>query len=580
MDEPIDARSSELASGEVYAGWKVERELARGGMGVLYLARHPRLPRTDVIKVLSPYLSSSQRFRDRFLAEATRMSSLSHPHVMPIHDSGQADDGTLYLVMPFIAGGDLRKLIRETGPLEPRRAARLVAQVGAALDAAHRIGVVHRDVKPENVLLASVEPDDNDHALLTDFGISREELSATTLTATGELLLTPAYAAPEQALGHVVDARADQYALACILVELLTGRPPYENATPVALLMAHLQDPVPKVAARIGLSAELDDVLSRALSKQPENRYANCRDFANAAAAVLDPGGVRVTGETAKPVMPAADATVHAAVPVSPPPSSPPPVAPPRSQPPSSHPPQNSPPPNAPTPQLPQPFGDGYGFGAPPPQRKSRRGVVLAVVGVLVVAGAGTGIAVAVSGGDGDKPATTTPAASAQQYDALLARLPPTVSQSGACQNITGQLPANEKGRVQTLAKCTVGFTDATLTVTYRTLLGTSDQVTNFRQSVLGLGGKNHHGGNCATLTLDPGEQPSAVGFAQDVKHDTVDGRIFCSVSATDPKLWYLQFNLKEGSLPILTEAETTLTGGVATADARLSDLYGVSPVN
>ncbi len=245
----------DLQPGQLFAGWRIERELARGGMGVLYLAHHPRLPRTDVIKVLSPMLSTDQRFRERFLREVTRMSTLSHPHLMTIHDSGESDDGTLYLVMPFVAGGDLRALLKRGGPLPPARAAKIVSQLGAALDAAHRVGVVHRDVKPENVLLASVEPDDTDHAVLTDFGISREDMASNTLTATGELLLTPAYASPEQVLGQTVDARADQYALACILYELLTGDPPYRNDVQVVMLMAHVQEPIPRIGGRFGLPA-------------------------------------------------------------------------------------------------------------------------------------------------------------------------------------------------------------------------------------------------------------------------------------------------------------------------------------
>ncbi len=258
VSEPVTV----LSPGQVFAGWRIERELARGGMGVLYLAHHPRLPRTDVIKVLSPLLSSDQRFRERFLREVTRMSTLSHPHLMTIHDSGEAPDGTLYLVMPYIAGGDLRALLKAGGPLPPARAAKLVSQLGAALDAAHRVGVVHRDVKPENVLLASVEPDDSDHALLTDFGISREDMATNTLTATGELLLTPAYASPEQVLGGTVDARADQYALACILYELLTGAPPFRNDVQVVMLMAHVQEPIPKIAARLGLAPAIDEVIA------------------------------------------------------------------------------------------------------------------------------------------------------------------------------------------------------------------------------------------------------------------------------------------------------------------------------
>jgi serine/threonine protein kinase len=288
VEPPFDG----LLPGQIYAGWLIERELASGGMGVIYLGQHPRLPRTDVIKVLKPVLSNDPRFRERFLAEANRMSALSHPNVMPIHDSGQAEDGSLYLVMPYVTGGDLRQLLN-AGVLPPLRASRLISQLASALDAAHRIGVVHRDVKPENVLLAVRDTRDADHAILTDFGISRETAVPTTLTATGELLLTPAYAAPEQALGKPVDARTDQYALGCVLVELLTGKPPYGGGAPLAVLMAHVQQPVPTIAARLKVPIELDRVLERALAKDPENRYSDCREFAGAVAQVLGQGAAK-----------------------------------------------------------------------------------------------------------------------------------------------------------------------------------------------------------------------------------------------------------------------------------------------
>jgi serine/threonine protein kinase len=569
----VDGPDVELGAGEVFAGWRVERELARGGMGVLYLAHHPRLPRTDVIKVLSPYLSESSRFRDRFLAEANRMSTLSHPHVMPIHDSGTAENGTLYLVMPYIAGGDLRGLLKKVGSLEPRRASRLITQLAAALDAAHRIGVVHRDVKPENVMLSSVEPNDPDHVLLTDFGISREELSATTLTATGELLLTPAYAAPEQALGQPVDARADQYALACILVELLTGQPPYEGDVPVVMLMAHLQEPIPQIAVRFGLAPEIDGVLTKALAKSPGDRYASCRDFALAVRDVLDPSASRTTADNLTPVEPPV-ATL-----VTPPPvqsGSP-------SQPPSQ-------PPSWPTPSLP-PFS-----GQPDP--KSRKPVWIWVAAIVVLIGAGVGIALGLSGGSKDKPSgqagggvfpsasasaspssspsATKTAAPSPAFAALLTRIPTAVV--GSCTDTTSQLNSAEKPHVQTRATCSPDLGGHTLTVNYRTMLGNAAAITSYRGNVLGLGGNNHHGGNCLTLQPATGEQIGDVGFAQDLDVNQTPSRIWCSKSASDGTLWDLQNAAPAGSMRIMTEVQTSTAGGVATAQARFDDLEAVAP--
>ena len=530
MDDP----AVELDAGEVFAGWRVERELARGGMGVLYLAHHPRLPRTDVIKVLSPWLSEDPRFRDRFLAEAHRMSTLSHPHVMPIHDSGTAANGTLYLVMPYIAGGDLRGLLKRSGRLEPRRASRIVTQLAAALDAAHRIGVVHRDVKPENVMLSSVEPNDPDHVLLTDFGISREELSATTVTATGELLLTPAYAAPEQALGRPVDARADQYALACILVELLTGQPPYEGQAPVVMLMAHVQEPIPQVAARFGLPLQLDGVLARALAKDPAARYGSCREFAQAVRDVLDPATVSVGANA-----PAVRATLRHSEPPAP-----------------------------------------VGYATPPPAR-SRRTLWLAIAGVVVV-GAAVAVAVGVSAGSHGKAKTTStgpfPGAVSSPYSALLTRLPTDVA--GSCKDTTAQLAAAEKPDVQTRASCSRSLSGRSLQVSYRTVKGDPSAVTTYRMTVLDLGGNNHHGGDCLTLTPSPGEAVGAVGFAQDRVVGRTPGRLWCSKNATDGAFWFLQDTASPGSLRIMTELETSMPGGVATAQARFADLEALVPVS
>ena len=538
----------ELGTGEVFAGWRVERELARGGMGVLYLAHHPRLPRMDVIKVLSPWLSEDARFRDRFLAEANRMSTLSHPHVMPIHDSGTADNGTLYLVMPYIAGGDLRGLLKTAGRLEPRRAARIIGQLAAALDAAHRIGVVHRDVKPENVMLASVEPNDPDHVLLTDFGISREELSVTTVTATGELLLTPAYAAPEQALGQRVDARADQYALACILVELLTGQPPYEGEAPVVMLMAHLQEPVPQLAARYGLPLELDTVLARALAKSPEARYPSCREFAQAVARVLDPTASKATNEPVTPVKPV------------------PPQLP------------------RPTSSLSPSFSPALPPSSPPVNRqpgRSKRTLWLAVAAIVVLAGAGGGIALGLSGGSKHASATTAAPHSAEPhsaaFSALLTRIPTAVA--GSCKDTTAQLSAAEQPDVQTRASCSRSLPGRTLQVSYRAVKGTTDAVTAYRINVLKLGGQNHHGGSCLTLQPETPEGVGAVGFAKDLTIGTTPGRMWCSKDPADGSLWFLQNQAPAGALRIMTELLTTVPGGVSTAQARFNDLAAVIPV-
>ncbi len=531
----VSEPATELRAGQAFAGWRVERELARGGMGVLYLAHHPRLPRTDVIKMLSPYLSSDARFRARFLREVTRMSTLSHPHVMPIHDSGEAPDGTLYLVMPYVAGGDLRNVLNEQGPFAPARAVRMIDQLAAALDAAHRVGVVHRDVKPENVLLSAVEPQDADHALLTDFGISRDEMSNATLTATGELLLTPAYAAPEQVLGKPIDARVDQYALGCILYELLSGRPPFLDDAPVVMLMAHLQDPIPSLAAQ-GLPAAIDDVLARAMAKSPEQRYATCRDLARAAAAALEVPMTAATHQSAPPGRFATSLTqplpVDAAAPTA-----------------------QAPPPRSLPPELPyvQPQH---------PKRPRKRFVAGALVAVAVLGGGA--VAAVVSMGGSDPPSA---------YTALVNRLPTAVR--GTCSDGTKDLVASERPYVETRATCFPTISGRRLTMIYRTVKGDTATIKRYRSEVLHLGGLYHSPGNCMTFQSTDPTHNGTQGFGQEVHSPPVVGAVWCN---KDGSFWYLQTAPAAGQLPIMTHLTKEPTRGVASAPQRFADLEAVAP--
>ncbi len=550
VSEPV----TELSPGQVFAGWRIERELARGGMGVLYLAHHPRLPRTDVIKVLSPLLSTDQRFRERFLREVTRMSTLSHPHLMTIHDSGEAEDGTLYLVMPFVSGGDLRALLKQGGPLRPARAAKLVSQLAAALDAAHRVGVVHRDVKPENVLLASVEPDDSDHALLTDFGISREDMASNTLTATGELLLTPAYASPEQVLGQTVDARADQYALACILYELLTGEPPYRNDVQVIMLMAHVQEPIPRVAGRFGLPPAIDDVIARGMAKSPQERFPNCRALAQAATAAL--------GVSADAPRPAVDVRETLRAPTPPPPAQPPPPARYPSTPPPAYPP--SPPGPSPTPFFP---------GVPPqqPQRTKRRALI-ALLALVVAAG----VAAAVILGTGSKGSNGTSSTQASaDFNALLARVPQNVR--GSCKDISSQLPADVTSSVQVLTDCETTVNGSAVTINYRTLMGDDAAIKQYRTVHLGLGGTHNSPGNCMTFTSTDPNLHGTHGFAQAVNAPPLVGALWCDTNGT---LWYLQTSPASGNLPMMTTVIPRGTITLAEAPQRYANLAAVAPTS
>src|SRR5262245_44811596 len=228
--------SADLRIGSGLLGYRIDQFVGRGGMGVVYRGHDARLKRNVALKLIAPEFSNDERFRERFLAETELAASLEHPNVVPIHDAGEIE-GQLYLAMRFVEGSDLQALLREEGSLEPARTLAICAQVASALDAAHERGLVHRDVKPSNVLL-----DANEHVYLADFGLSRR-LTRQVASAPHSLSLgTPAYAAPEQIEGADADGRADVYSLGCVLYECLAGEPPFPRSSQLAVLWAHLQD--------------------------------------------------------------------------------------------------------------------------------------------------------------------------------------------------------------------------------------------------------------------------------------------------------------------------------------------------
>lgn len=268
-----------------FAGYRIERYLGAGGMGTVFLAQHPRLPRRDALKILSDKHSGDPVFRARFLREATTAARLRHPNLVTVRDRGQ-HGGHLWLAMNYVDGTDLARLIRR-GPaaLPLERVVRIVAEAAEGLDALHRKGIVHRDVKPANILIA--EQDGRpDRVLVTDFGVARPAGAAATETGDG-FAATPAYAAPELIGDGPVDRRADVYALGCVLVELLTGAPPFPRDTPAAALWAHRHDPPPAVE-KAGAPRGFDDVVATALAKDPADRYPTCRALADAALAAAE----------------------------------------------------------------------------------------------------------------------------------------------------------------------------------------------------------------------------------------------------------------------------------------------------
>jgi hypothetical protein len=268
---------AELESGDEFAGCRIEAVAGRGGMGVVYRATELSLGRPVALKLLAPERAGDREFRERFQRESRMAASIDHPNVIPVYAAGE-HDGSLYLVMRYVGGTDLHHLLREQGRLEPARAAELVAQLASALDAAHAAGLVHRDVKPANVLLAG------DHAYLSDFGLTRLAGSDTSLTSSGQWIGTVEYCSPEQLRGGRTDARADVYSLGCVLFAALTGGPPFAQGTVTATMLAHLNDPPPMPSQR-GAPREFDRVIARALAKRPDDRYPSTGDLGRAALA-------------------------------------------------------------------------------------------------------------------------------------------------------------------------------------------------------------------------------------------------------------------------------------------------------
>jgi serine/threonine-protein kinase len=270
--------AGEIFAGAEFAGHRIVAELGRGGMGVVYRVHDPVLDRDRAMKVIAPALSADPRFRDRFRRESRLAAQVEHPNAIPIYRAGE-EDGRLFLVMRLVEGANLRDAVRADGRFEPDRAARTIAAVAGALDSAHARGLVHRDVKPANVLLEAAA--DGERVFLTDFGISRSE-SGGTVTDSGEVMGSIDYAAPEQLEGGDVDRRADVYALACVAYFLLTGEPPFPRDSDVAKMYAHVHAQRPRASAVVpALPASADEAIAEALAVDPERRPPSAGEFAD-----------------------------------------------------------------------------------------------------------------------------------------------------------------------------------------------------------------------------------------------------------------------------------------------------------
>jgi Protein kinase domain len=270
-----------FAPGARISGYLLEEQIGRGGMAVVFRARDERLNRLVALKILAPVLAEDDAFRQRFILESQAAAAVDDPNIIPVYEAGEADRA-LFIATRLVRGGDLRTLVAQHGPLSPIRAEWILSAVASALDAAHGSGLIHRDVKPANMLLEtrSGRPD---HVYLTDFGVSKAALDASGLTGTGQFIGTVDYAAPEQIQGWHVDGRTDQYALGCSAFELLCGRPPFFGRQLVAAMYAQVSEPPPAASSlRQRLPGEVDDVFARVLAKAPEDRYPSCEDFASA----------------------------------------------------------------------------------------------------------------------------------------------------------------------------------------------------------------------------------------------------------------------------------------------------------
>jgi serine/threonine-protein kinase len=281
MSEDLRSSTGGFTAGSKVGKYALEEQIGHGGMAAVFKARDEQLGRVVALKILAKGLAADQAFRQRFIRESRAAAAVDDPHIIPLYDAGAAD-GALFIAMRYVPGGDVRTLLYREGPLPAERVAAIVSPVASALDAAHAAGLVHRDVKPANMLL-DARPGRPDHVYLSDFGLSKDSSGSTGLTAAGSFLGTVDYAAPEQINSRHVDGRADQYALGCAAFEMLCGEPPFLRDHGMAVLAAHITQPPPRPSAkRAGLPTAVDGVFARVLAKRADDRFRTCGEFSDA----------------------------------------------------------------------------------------------------------------------------------------------------------------------------------------------------------------------------------------------------------------------------------------------------------
>jgi serine/threonine protein kinase len=387
---PVSGGPGDLNVGDVLGDFRILKQLGKGGMGVVYLARDERLDRRVALKVIAPHLAADPDFRERFIVEARSAAAIEHANAVPVYSAGVADDD-LYMAMRYIEGTDLRTLLAASGPLDPATAVGIVAEIAAGLDAAHAAGMVHRDVKPANILLSGGT--NHRSSYLTDFGLTKGGSdSAGPLTGTGQWVGTIDYVAPEQIQSGRVDARTDVYALGCVLYEALTGSVPY-TGNDMQKMWGHVNEPFPALAQAPPGAEGLAAVIARATAKSPDDRFPSAGDLANAAQAALSGGAVDVP-EHSVATGPAATGLAETATARQLPDVG--------GQAPTVVGGGASQPPEQPTRQMPSPRRDRGGGSS------VRSGAI--VGGALVIAAGLLAAAVVIAGGDSDSPATTVAA--------------------------------------------------------------------------------------------------------------------------------------------------------------------------
>jgi predicted Ser/Thr protein kinase len=405
--------------GQQFGDYRIEEYIGRGGMGVVYRAEHMHLGRKVALKLLAPELAENGSFRERFVRESRLAASIDHPNVIPIYEAGEYE-GNCFIAMRYVDGVDLKQVIRGSGPLGVERTLFYTQQIAGALDAAHAKDLVHRDVKPGNVLVAG----GTDHCYLTDFGLTKAMSSNTGFTATGQFVGTTDYCAPEQIEGKPLDRRTDVYSLACVFYECLTGHPPFRRETDMATMWAHIQEPPPAITRERGdLPESLDTVLATAMAKSKEDRYPTCSSFSAAAMAALETAtGVSYAGSAthpkptpappAAPAAPAAPPAAAYAAPTTPLVSS------------AYTRPEVVPPPAPPAPPYYPPAGQGW---APGPydsqptavQRNKPVTAIALIIAALLVAGGGTAAALIATKDKGSKKTASAQPAPQPSTDAV-----------------------------------------------------------------------------------------------------------------------------------------------------------------